>query len=114
MRKTLAAAAALVALGTGTPILTAAVAAPASACTVSYHGITGLGEPGYASVHMVTDACGVPYHAKALCKSTPTSGVTVYGPQRTAPGYSRADCPGQDRVAAAWAVINGVSYQYYG
>ena len=86
----------------------------ASACTVSYNGLAHLNpKPAYNKETVTADSCGAAWHAKALCKSTPTSGVYEYGPNRTAPGQSTATCPGSDNLSAGWIVIGGIAHQTY-
>jgi len=98
------------------PLGTAAAAAaqPASACVVKYHSYIHLNpKPAYGTLFVTQDSCGVRYHIKILCKTTPTSGHEVYGPTRSAPGKSRANCSGGQVLASAFAVVGGVSHKLY-
>lgn len=99
-----AAAAAVLAiplLTSHTSPVTASIHARLARCTTTVQSSYRTGYGGYSRVKVVVSCLNV--QAKALCKTSPTSGTTRYGPIGKAAGFtSTAYCHSNELLAGAW------------
>lgn len=88
----------------------AAVHAPAHRCTIRVSNTIKRGSGGWYRVTVKHSCSPDGVYAKALCKLTPTIGKDYYGPTVYGGGSSRAQCPRNRQVSAAWWV-NSVTHK---
>ena len=112
---TIAGGAALAAIALSPPSTPAASHAWASLarCVTTIQSSYRTGPDGYSRVHIISGGCQQ-VQAKALCKTTPTSGTTRYGPSGSATGFtSTAYCIGSEHLAAAFYRVGTTWHRTY-